>query len=50
MEALNNTVNHVKNELMPGVDFAQFDRPREEQHHDEVSTAQSTADTELKWD
>ena len=49
MEALNNTVNHVKNELMPGVDFSQFDRPREEQH-DEVNAAQPTADTELKWD
>ena len=55
VEALNNTVNHVKNELMPGVDFAQFDRPREEQHHEEVveATAQpatATTDSELKWD
>jgi hypothetical protein len=50
MEALNNTVSHVKNELMPGVDFAQFDRPREEHHHDEVAAAQPTVDSELKWD
>lgn len=51
MEALNNTVNHVKTELMPGVDFTQFDRPREEQHHEEVVTAtQPTVDSELKWD
>jgi Protein of unknown function (DUF3276) len=56
VEALNNTVNHVKNELMPGVDFAQFDRPREE-HHDnnngEVTVAQpatATTESELKWD
>jgi len=51
MDALNNTLNHVKNELMPGVDFSQFDRPREEQH-EEVAAAQpaSTADSELKWD
>lgn len=56
MEALNNTVNHVKNELMPGVDFAQFDRPREEQQHEEVgaitqpAAAAASTDSELKWD
>jgi hypothetical protein len=49
MEALNNTVSHVKNELMPGVDFSQFDRPREE-HHEEVATAQTATESELKWD
>ncbi len=53
VSALNNTVNHVKNELMPGVDFAQFD-VREER---EAVVAQTEADekpvtveTELKWD
>jgi len=30
VKALNNTVNHVKNELLPDVDFDQFDREREE--------------------
>lgn len=30
VNALNNTVNHVKNELLPDVDFDQFDREREE--------------------
>jgi hypothetical protein len=49
MEALNNTVNHVKTELMPGVDFSQFDHQREESvEAAEVKT--SPASTELKWD
>lgn len=30
LEAINNAVNHVKTELMPGVDFTQFDQPREQ--------------------
>lgn len=46
MEALNNTVNHVKTELMPEVDFSQFDN--REEHEEEHKP--STADTELKWD
>jgi len=52
MEALNNTVNHVKNELLPGVDFSQFDRQREEhqEHHEEAVAQPATAETELKWD
>lgn len=52
MEALNSTVNHVKNELMPGVDFAQFDRPREEhhEHHEAVAATQPAEESELKWD
>ena len=29
VNALNNTVNHVKDELLPDVDFDQFDRERE---------------------
>lgn len=43
--ALNQTVNHVKEELLPDVDFEQFDR-------DEVDGDSSTSnDTdELKWD
>ena len=54
MEALNATVNHVKTELMPEVDFTQFDHAREEREE-----AATTADaqppavdsaTELKWD
>jgi len=47
VEALNNTVNHVKTELMPEVDFSQFDN-REEREEEEPRP--STIDTELKWD
>ena len=46
LEALNNTVNHVKDELLPDVDFTQFDR-EEEQNSEKV---ESDVDTELKWD
>lgn len=48
VEALNNTVNHVKQELMPEVDFTQFDQIREEREN-QIAQA-PTVDTELKWD
>lgn len=41
-EALNTTINHVKEELMPEVDFSQFDREEE--------TEMSHSDSDLKWD
>lgn len=47
VEALNNTVNHVKNDLMPGVDFSQFEHPREEMAEEAKSPADAS---ELKWD
>ena len=51
MEALNNTVNHVKTELMPGVDFTQFDHAREEHAEPVEETAKTTTvNSELKWD
>jgi hypothetical protein len=43
VEALNETVNHVKEELLPDVDFSQFERREEEG----VNVGD---DTELKWD
>jgi len=43
--ALNTAVNHVKDELMPEVDFSQFDR-EEEVGNEQVSDA----DSDLKWD
>ena len=46
MEALNDTVNHVKTELMPDVDFSEFDREEEV----ESVNASADDDTELKWD
>ena len=36
LEAMNNTVNHVKTELMPEVDFSEFDR-HNENHESETS-------------
>lgn len=44
LEALNMTVNHVKDELMPEVDFEQFDR------NNQTEDIEVNADTELKWD
>jgi hypothetical protein len=49
VEALNNTVNHVKTELMPEVDFSQFDQPREE-HAETAETKAEGGGSELKWD
>ena len=53
LDALNSTVNHVKNELMPDVDFTQFDQPqeREEAAAESPSNGKATElDTDLKWD
>lgn len=45
VEALNNTVDHVKNELLPDVDFSEFDR-----EHLEGQEVAAEDSTELKWD
>ena len=56
LDALTNTVNHVKHELMPNVDFTQFDqvREREHEHEEEIEATSnrksSEIDTELKWE
>ena len=54
MEALNNTVNHVKTELMPDVDFSQFDHAREEREEAAAADVQQPpavdSASELKWD
>lgn len=51
MAALNSTVDHVKNELMPEVDFDQFDRDNDDGlevvANEEVT---ENAGSELKWD
>lgn len=49
LEALTNTLNHVKNELMPEVDFSQFDHVREEGEDAEQVKA-TPSGSELKWD
>jgi len=46
--ALNTTVDHVKNELMPEIDFSQFDKNNEEVAN--ASTSVSESDSDLKWD
>ena len=46
--ALNSTVDHVKNELMPEIDFTQFDRDNEERANENASVSES--DSDLKWD
>ncbi len=48
VNALNTTVNHVKDELMPEVDFEQFDRNDEER--EVVNMEVSDSDSDLKWD
>ena len=56
LDALTSTVNHVKHELMPNVDFTQFDqvREREHEHEEEIEATSnrksSEIDTELKWE
>lgn len=51
LEALTSTVNHVKHELMPNVDFTQFDHMHDHEETAEAATAKpSSVDTELKWD
>ncbi|MFA0964825.1 DUF3276 family protein [Roseivirga sp. BDSF3-8] len=41
IEALQDTVDHVKNELMPEIDFSQFENEME---------TEAQVDDELKWD
>ncbi len=53
LDALSSTVNHVKNELMPGVDFTQFDHAHEREETTaaaETTSQKNGLDTELKWE
>ena len=61
VKGLNDTVNHVKTELMPEVDFDEFDREREaayaaaqeEKAANESNQTESSSDdssSDLKWD
>jgi len=43
--ALNETVDHVKDELMPDFDFDQF-----QENQEVVANGNTDLDTELKWD
>jgi hypothetical protein len=50
LEAFQQSVDHVKNELLPDVDFSQFiNRGEEEDEHFEP-TKNSSEDTDLKWE
>lgn len=44
VDALNDTVSHVKDELMPDFDFSQFDE------EEAVVNGESKIDTNLSWD
>ena len=46
VKALESTVDHVKNELLPDVDFEQFDREEQVPAEDNGSPLEN----ELKWD
>lgn len=52
LDALSNTINHVKTELMPNVDFTQFDHQHEREEPAEAATPvrPTEIDSELKWD
>jgi hypothetical protein len=52
MDALTGTINHVKQELMPNIDFTQFDHVHEREEAAEAAPAgrPSEIDSELKWD
>lgn len=52
VNALSNTVNHVKDELLPDVDFDKFNHQESEEHETDKSKveAESGIDSELKWD
>ena len=45
IDALKQSVDYVKTELMPDVDFDQFDR-----NEDDEEEGTSSLDTDLKWD
>lgn len=48
--ALNQTVNHVKEELLPEVDFEKFDRDEFDGNESNGTNQSEEGDTELKWD
>ncbi len=54
ISALSNTVNHVKDELLPDVDFEQYDKNEDHQEakakETEPQEAESGLDSDLKWD
>jgi hypothetical protein len=47
LEALQNTIGHVKDTLLPDLDFSQFERVEENPVNNDQ---EATVNTELKWD
>lgn len=50
VKALNGAVDHVKEELLPDVDFDEFDREREYHQTDTSNDTSAEKSTELNWD
>lgn len=50
VKALNDSVDHVKNELMPEVDFDQFDQKNEEYEKETGNSDYTEKKSELSWD
>ena len=54
VNALNDTVDHVKTELLPEVDFSQFDNNvevvAENEKEKEKEKTETSIDDELSWD
>ncbi len=49
LKALTQTVNHIKEELLPDVDFEKFDRDMRNSS-ESISANKADDNTELKWD
>ncbi|MGL4630479.1 MAG: DUF3276 family protein [Leadbetterella sp.] len=50
LETLNETVTHIKKELLPHVDFSQFRQEESELAESHTSSYQETGSSELKWE
>ena len=50
VQALNDTVNHVKTQLMPDVDFSEFDKEDDSENDVEEVAITAEANSELNWD
>jgi hypothetical protein len=50
LEALKQSVDHVKTELLPDVDFSQFANRNEEEDENIESGKSKSDDSELKWE
>lgn len=50
IEALKETVDHVKTELMPEVDFSQFDAKEEQLKEEQLNENGTETEDKLRWD